>query len=224
MNIRERYILSARNKLGSINMKCLIDKSTKDIRRKMELHPDLVCGQLITPLTGYKNAGEEFAIDNGCYIGFNQNKFNRILAREKENKHRCLFVTVPDVVGNARRTLEIWKYRHRILSGWPLALVMQNGMEDIDIPWNELSAIFMGGNDPWKDSKTAVDIVKTAKILGKHAHVGRVNSPKRFKLYRDAGADTCDGSGISMYDHMLDEIQKSLTVNDEPRLFGDDDA
>jgi hypothetical protein len=96
---------------------------------------------------------------------------------------------------------------------------MQDGMEDMDIQWDELDAVFIGGCDPWKDSKSAVDIVKTAKTLQKHSHVGRVNTIKRYKLYAEAGADTCDGSGIAMYDHMLDDIAKALNKEPEIGLF-----
>lgn len=200
-------------------MKFLIDKSPKDVLRKSGLHPDLVGGQLLTPLTRYRNAKKKFAIDNGAYSGFDRGAFMSLLQREESSKGLCLFVTVPDIVGSARRTLEIWRYRHRIVRNWPLALVMQDGMEDMDIPWDELAAVFIGGCDPWKDSKAAVDIVKTAKTLGKHSHVGRVNTLKRYKLYAEAGADTCDGSGVAMYDHMLDDIARGLSKVPDPGLF-----
>jgi hypothetical protein len=200
-------------------VKYLIDKSPNDVERKMCLHPSLVEGQLLTPLTRYSNAKKRYAIDNGAYSGFDANAFASLLRREESNRELCLFVTVPDIVGSARRTLEIWRRRHRIVRGWPLALVMQDGMEDMDIPWDELAAVFMGGCDPWKDSKAALDIVKTAKTLGKHSHVGRVNTIKRYELYANAGADTCDGSGVAMYDHMLDDIAKALSKEPEPSLF-----
>jgi hypothetical protein len=199
----------------------LIDKSPKDVERKMGLHPSLVAGQLLTPLTRYRNAKKKYAIDNGAYSGFDHAAFLSLLAREEENKELCLFVTVPDIVGSARRTLEIWRFRNRIIRHWPLALVMQDGMEDMEIPWDELTAVFIGGCDPWKDSKSAIDIVKTAKTLQKHAHVGRVNTLKRYKLFADAGADTCDGSGVAMYDHMLDDIARGLNKKPEPSLFDD---
>jgi len=200
-------------------MKFLIDKSPKDVERKSGLHPDLVGGQLLTPLTRYRNAGGVFAIDNGAFSGFRSEEFAALLKREEPNRSKCLFVTVPDVVAAGRRTLEIWKYRHNIVRHWPLALVAQDGMEDLEIPWGDMSAVFIGGGDPWKDSKASLDIVKTAKTLGKHVHVGRVNTAKRFKLFAEAGADTCDGSGVAMYDHMLDDIARALSMKPEPTLW-----
>lgn len=82
-----------------------------------------------------------------------------------------------------------------------------------------MAAVFIGGGDPWKDSKASLDIVKTAKTLGKHVHVGRVNTAKRFKLFAEAGADTCDGSGVAMYDHMLDDIAEALSKEPERTLW-----
>jgi hydroxymethylglutaryl-CoA reductase len=95
-------------------------------------------------------------------------------------------------------------------------------MEDLEIPWAELSAIFIGGNDPWKDSKAAQDIAKTAVVLGVHSHIGRVNTIKRYKLYAELGANTCDGSGIAMYDHMLEAIARELRREPEPGLFDEE--
>jgi hypothetical protein len=206
-------------------MKFLIDKSPKDVDRKMALHPDLVAGQLLTPLTRYSNAGGVFAIDNGAFSGFPAREFAALLTREEKNRERCLFATVPDIVGAGRRTLEIWRDRHKFVKQYPMALVLQDGVEDLDIPWDQLAAVFVGGRDPWKDSQACIDIVKTAKILGKHTHVGRVNTIKRFKLFADVGADTCDGSGVAMYDHMLDDIARELNKKPEPTLFdGERDA
>lgn len=202
-------------------MKFLVDTSPNEVERKAGLHPDLVGGQLLTPLTRYRNAKRKYGIDNGAYSGFDLAAFMSLLAREEENRDQCLFVTVPDIVGSARRTLEIWKHMRHLFSSWPLALVMQDGMEDMEIPWDEIAAVFIGGCDPWKDSKATIDIVKTAKILQKHSHIGRVNTIKRFKLFAEAGADTCDGSGIAMYDHMLDDIARGLSKKPEPSLFSE---
>jgi len=82
-----------------------------------------------------------------------------------------------------------------------------------------LQLVFIGGRDPWKDSQSALDIVKTAKVLQKHAHVGRVNTAKRYKLFASVGADTCDGSGVAMYDHMLEDIEREINKTEEPTLW-----
>jgi hypothetical protein len=187
-------------------MKFLIDKSREHVVRKMNLHPDLVCGQLLTPLTRYANAGVTFAIDNGAFSRFDASSFRNLIKRNEPFRDSCLFVTIPDVVGSGRRTLEVWQRRESFCQHWPLAFVAQNGSEDLDIPWDDFSCLFVGGKDPWKDSQASLDLVKTAKILGKNVHVGRVNTHRRFELFSSLGSDTCDGSGVAMYDHMLDRI------------------
>lgn len=191
-------------------MKFLVDTSPKTMSERLS---NLIGGQLVTPLTSYANWGDVFAIDNGAFSKFNKREFHRILRRDQQHKNKCLFVTVPDVVGNGRRTLEIWRHRERfklVPGTWPLAFVAQDGVEDLDIPWPEMACLFVGGGDPWKDSRTAADIVKTAKTFGLRVHVGRVNSLKRYEHFKELGADTCDGSGIAKYDHMLEKIETGL--------------
>jgi hypothetical protein len=194
-------------------MKFLMDTQQDTLRKRMA-ESDLISGQLLTPLTGYANWGGQFAIDNGAFSGFDRVKFAKCLNRNLKHNEQCLFVAVMDIVGSARRTLELFHARYEImpeLTGWPLAFVAQDGAEDIDIPWAEIAAVFIGGKDPWKDSHAAMDIVKTAKIMEKHTHVGRVNTVSRFRRFDEIGADTCDGSGVAMYDHMLQRIESKLT-------------
>jgi hypothetical protein len=200
-------------------MKFLIDKSAAEVGRKMDQHRDYIAGQLLTPLTRYSNFGGTFAIDNGAFSGFDATAFKNLLAREDTHRTKCLFVTIPDVVGSARRTLEIWRHRAKFAQHWPAALVAQDGIEDMEIPWGDMATVFIGGRDPWKDSQAALDIVKTAKALAVHVHVGRVNTAKRFRLFAEAGADTCDGSGIAMYDHMLDALVREMSGVPAPTLF-----
>jgi hypothetical protein len=206
-------------------MKFLIDTSPATMANRIS--SPLVSGQLLTPLTRYSNWGGEFGIDNGAFSNFDLVTFQKLIEREKPNISQCKFVAVPDVVGNARRTLEIFKTHDSFVSrSWPIAMVAQNGIEDLDIPWWFMQAIFIGGGDPWKDSNAVADIVKTALILGKHVHVGRVNTIKRFRRFHELGAHTCDGSGVAMYDHMLRDIEREMNSEPDPGLFDDhkDDA
>lgn len=196
----------------------LLDTTDYKVKSRQQQFPSLVGGQLITPLTRRSNWGGAYAIDNGAFSGFQETYFKNILTREEGNRDRCLFVVMPDVVGDARRTLEIWQRRSKWAEGWPRALVAQDGLEDLEVPWDEIDALFIGGGDPWKDSKASLDLVRTAKILGKHVHVGRVNDAARFQRFAELGADTCDGSGASMYDHMLEKIQGAVRHEPHPEL------
>lgn len=159
-------------------------------------------GQLLTPLTRYRLRTGLFAIDNGMFSGVDIPAFLALLERENERREQCLFVTAPDVVGSARRTLEVFDRWRPRLDGWKLALVCQDGQEHLPIPWDDIAAVFIGGSTIWKCSDHVEHIVKAAKALEKWVHIGRVNDPARFKHFEKMGADSCDGTGLARYTHM----------------------
>lgn len=161
-------------------------------------------GQLLTPLTRYRlrDPSRPWAIDNGAFARFDAKAFMSLLAREEHHKADCKFVTVPDVVGSARRTLEVfegWKDR---LHGWTLALACQDGQEDLPVPWSEIGAVFIGGSTNFKCGPGATQIIKAAQALGKWVHVGRVNHGERYSHFEALGVDSLDGTGLARYSHM----------------------
>lgn len=83
--------------------------------------------QLLTPLTRFNRQKpfDNFAIDNGAFSSFDPNAFRGLLAREFNDKDKCRFVAVPDVVGSAIRTREVFDYWACRLSSWRLAYVAQ---------------------------------------------------------------------------------------------------
>lgn len=161
-------------------------------------------GQLLTPLTRYRlrDPSRPWAIDNGAFANLDIPAFKSLLKREEHHKERCLFVTVPDIVASAQRTLELFEHFKSMLEGWPLALACQDGQEALTIPWKDISAVFIGGSTNWKCSAHVLNIIKTAKIMGKWVHAGRVNDPGRWEHFEKAGADSADGTGIARYSHM----------------------
>jgi hypothetical protein len=118
----------------------------------------------------------------------------------------CRFVACPDVVKNARRTLECFRHWQPRLAKWPVAFVCQDGQEHLDIPWDNCAAVFIGGSTDWKMSEHAAAIVKASKVIGKWCHVGRINTPGRLDYFTDLGADSCDGTGLVQYSHMRKKI------------------
>lgn len=174
--------------------------------------------QLLTPLTRRKPQYPEhrFAIDNGAFAQFECENFLSLLERERPRRDLCRFVAVPDVVGSARRTLECFEAWRDRLAGWPLALVVQDGQENLAIPWESIAAVFIGGTTGWKLSDHAEAIVRASKIMGKWSHVGRVNTPGRYEKFKTMGADSIDGTGMSRYTHMREKIHQNET---EPRLI-----
>lgn len=197
-------------------MIALLDTSEELTQCAAELGCDV--GQLLTPLTRFtlQNPALPWGIDNGAFARFEEKGFLSLLKREEHHKASCLFVTAPDVVGSARRTLEVFGYWKPRLAAWPIALAIQDGQQDLEIPWDDLAAVFIGGSTEFKLSPGAGHVIKAAKIMGKWAHVGRVNDPARFAYFEDLGADSIDGTGISRYSHMRLAISKR---DNQEKLF-----
>ncbi len=189
-----------------------------------ELGEGLGIGQLLTPLTRYRDYGANYAIDNGAYAGFERDNFRSLLKRQEGTEGRCKFVTVPDVVGSARRTLEVFEHWKTELRGWPLALACQNGQEDLPIPWSQIKAVFIGGDNDFKDGLQARAIIRAAQALGKWVHVGRVNGMERVRWCVEMGVDSIDGSGISMYSHMRRTLGKAIRGEVDTPLFDEVEA
>lgn len=192
-------------------MKFLIDGSGKRIAARRLQADEIIAGQLLTPLTNYKLAEHEFGIDNGAFSGMTEHKlakFTRLLARYYVKRGNCLFVAVPDKVADHRETLLMWEKYSPLAEGYTKAFVAQDGFNGAP---KEAGALFIGGSNSFKDSEECVDIVKRHVRKGLHVHIGRVNGFERFIKFHEIGAHTCDGSGVSMYDHMLEKLYGSYT-------------
>lgn len=201
-------------------MKFLLDTNPKDVVRLVDLYPDFVAGQLICPVHSRANWGGVFAMDNSAFSSFNLAAFLRMQNRNVDATERCQFVTCPDIVGNMRRTLELWRNRDLFSAGFSLSLVLQDGAEDMDIPWTETETVFIGGIDPWKESCACRDLIKTAKMFGLRVHCGRINQIARFEYMASLGVDTCDGSGVSRFGyHQLLQIIEATNGKQQRTLF-----
>jgi len=188
-------------------MKFLIDGHRDRVKFRKEQWLEGVAGQLLTPLTRYSLGEKIFAIDNGCFTSFRESNFKGLLKREYLNKESCLFVCVPDKVGSHKETLALWDEHNYLADGWSKAFVAQEGYDGYP---DGTDALFIGGTDLFKNSDEAMDAVLDAKSKGLHVHIGRVNGPERFVKFHVLGADTCDGSGVSRYDHMLPAIRDAV--------------
>jgi hypothetical protein len=165
-------------------------------------HPDGF-GRLLVPdhfprARDTAEAGIPWAADNGCYQGLDERRYRRLIATI-DGLPGCLFVTVPDVVGDAAATLEAFGRWAPELErrGLPLGLVAQDGMTlaDLDELAPRLAALFIGGSTEWKEGPEAAELAIAAKRAGLWVHWGRVNTRRRFDLIVATGAaDSFDGS------------------------------
>lgn len=188
-------------------MKIMLDCSPEKIRTYTERY-NYEFWQLRTPLTQYAWAGVPYGLDNGCFSVFHKTRWRRMLEQARENLP--VFVCLPDIVGDARRTLDLFDAFLEETEGLPRALVLQDGIGCHPIPLRYIDAVFIGGSDQFKISSEAFNAAKAAKMTGKWVHVGRVNTAKRVCQWIDF-ADSIDGSGISRFDHMLEDVLCAVT-------------
>lgn len=142
-----------------------------------------------------------WAMDNGCYTDTYPGDAAYLALLEQYAAHadRCLFAAAPDTVGDALATLATSRPmlpRIRAL-GYPAALVAQDGMELLDLPWPDLDVLFLGGSTEWKMGPGCIALIRQAKALGKAVHVGRVNSRRRYDHFIELGCDSADGTFLA---------------------------
>jgi hypothetical protein len=173
-----------------------------------------VFGILIVPRAGNSLPESiKWAADNGAFTGFDEVAFLAMLQRHMWAKDRCLWVAAPDVVGDAKGTLRLFKkWEPRIHAlGYRVAFVAQDWSTSAQIPWSSLDALFIGGSDSFKLGPVAVHTTAIARTMGKWVHMGRVNSAKRLRYASAIGVDSVDGTGWSRFgDSMLSKHGKLL--------------
>ena len=155
-------------------------------------------GVLCSPrrVYGKEMDGWPWAADNDAYSKWDAGRYRDMLGRIRR-REGCMFVTAPDVVGDARETLRrFWEWRDE-LDGLPIALVGQDGLEDP--PWEAFQAFFVGGTTEWKLGQQAARLVQEANERGKWVHMGRVNSYERGRYARWLGCDSIDGTQFSWF-------------------------
>ena len=160
-------------------------------------------GFLTTPNIGNSLDGVKvWAADSGCFAAANyvgNDAYIGWLAKNAPRLSSFLFATVPVVVGDGAATLALFPTlapRIRAL-GYPVALVGQDGMEDMAVPWDQFDWLFIGGSTEWKMGAGAEALIRQAQQRGKRVHVGRVNSDSRFAWFRSLGCDTADGTFLA---------------------------
>lgn len=161
-----------------------------------------VIGMLTTPREGRSPAEAlKWAADNGCFGKGYPGDEGYLAWLRKHMAHigRCLFATSPDVVGDAVATWErsepLFEPIRKI--GYRAALVGQDGIENHRIQWDRFDAFFIGGSTEWKLSPEAAMVAREALAHGKHLHMGRVNSYKRFKYAASLGCHSVDGTFLA---------------------------
>ena len=199
--------------------------STLPVREAIQDRPDL--GIIATPNSVRESqwVSSFWIADNGCYTSnWDADKWWAFLSRHQD-RPECLFATAPDVVGDARATLERslpWLPKIREL-GYAAGYVAQDGQEEVSMPWDEFDALFIGGTTEFKLSDTSRRLVAEANERGKWTHMGRVNSRRRLYLAHSWGVQSVDGTYLVFGPRT--NLPKLIRWLDElPTTEGDKDA
>jgi hypothetical protein len=125
-----------------------------------------------------------WAADNDCYQRLDRAAYIAMLKRiAAADTSRLLFVSVPDVVGDAAATMLRWQLWRPVLRhyGLPAAFVAQDGQQIAGVPWSEMAALFIGGSTRFKERESG-PLIAEAKRRGLWVHAGRVNTLRRAEL------------------------------------------
>lgn len=204
---------------------------TSHTARQCALAASGALGALCSPQHGNRVAVlreyPAWGADNACFTQPDQFSLPRYLAWLTEHesvRDRCLFATAPDVVGDAAATLarSLPVLPQLRALGYPAALVAQDGMEHLALPWADFDVLFVGGTTDWKLSAGASALAAEARRRGKWCHLGRVNSRRRLHFARAAGYQSADGTYLAF---APDQNSRRLLgwlreLERQPLLFG----
>lgn len=178
-------------------------------------------GQMVTPAEGRKPLpGVAYAADNGKFGKGYPGDDVWFAWLDSLPREHCLFAVAPDVVADAVATLREsrpWLPRIRAL-GFPAAFVAQDGLEHLEVPWDEFDVLFIGGSTAWKLSPHAARLAREAKDRDKRVHMGRVNSGRRKAIAELFECDTVDGTFLAFGPDA--NLPRLLDWFAEPSLFG----
>lgn len=160
-------------------------------------------GIMTTPRSGANiPEGRIWAVDTGCFASpqdYADEVYLRFLSNRSYARDRCLFATAPDVVQDAKATMEVaMPMLPRIRdAGYRASLVAQDGIESMSIPWSQIDYLFIGGSTEWKYSDGLRWLVGESRKRGIPVHMGRVNSYKRLAYSAAIGCSTADGTFLA---------------------------
>jgi len=109
-------------------------------------------GMIANPASGNRvEAGIDWCADNAMYTGQypGDDAYLGWLAARAPHVGRCACATAPDVVSDDAATLARSQPMLPPIraAGYPVALVAQDGLENLTVPWGEFDALFLGFTD-----------------------------------------------------------------------------
>jgi hypothetical protein len=173
-------------------------------RRNLAALRDAGWRLLVSPAGCVRTEGFRYAMDNGAWsyhqkgLPFDDAAFLRCLDLVGTGAD---WIVIPDRVGDAAGTFEM------LAAWWPrlrgaglLLFALQDGMSEPEVEraLRPGMGLFLGGSTEYKEG--------TARLWGRFAreralyfHVGRVNTVRRISIAAEAGADSIDGTSVTMF-------------------------
>lgn len=160
--------------------------------------------------------GLKHGVDNGAWKAFQQQcPFDETAFISLVERHGASadFVVIPDIVAGGMASLAFSiRCIPRLKHLKKLLLPVQDGMDVFSVAavlhQHRNVGIFLGGSTEWK-LKTMYTWDVVAATVGRHYHVGRVNSMRRIRLAAEAGADSFDGTSATMYSCTLPKLESA---------------
>jgi hypothetical protein len=160
-------------------------------------------GMIATPAAGNSvPTGVDWCADNSCFTPGRypgDPAYLRWLTLRGDRAGRCAFATAPDAPFDASATLvrALPMLEQIRAAGYPAALVAQDGLEDLPVPWGSFDALFLGGTTQWKLGPAAARLAAQARQRGLWVHMGRVNSLRRLRYAHSIGCHSADGTCLA---------------------------
>lgn len=152
-----------------------------------------------------------YALDNGAFAcwepesnAFDDAKWEvtelawqRLIVWSQSAALKPRWAIVPDVPGNALRTIERWHQFAPSLGNIPAALAVQDGMTVADVHALPVlpSVICVGGSTEWKWETVGMWAANFPRV-----HLLRCNAPTKLYELEQMGVESCDGTGWSRGD------------------------
>jgi hypothetical protein len=149
-----------------------------------------------------------YSLDNGAFSCWDRNanvfddekweamlpKWKRLLFWAQCQEQKARWAIVPDVIGDANRTLERWEeYAPMVQDARiPLAIAVQDGMTAGDVRSLAIQpeVIAIGGTDDFKWGTVDMWAREFPRV-----HLLRCNSPTKLYELEAMGVESCDGTG-----------------------------
>ena len=142
-----------------------------------------------------------WALDNGAFPAWKNNapwaedEFLHALDWAAERTVPPRWVVVPDSVGQAQITFDLWHSWHQRIRerGFRCAFACQDGMTPESLVANDVEAdvLFIGGTTDWKMGSIRMWTASHPRV-----HVGRINGLRGLMACHTAGAESTDGTGF----------------------------